>query len=234
MGDKHISTQFDVELNAISTRLMEMGGMVEAQLQQGIEAFVSLDATIADGVLSDEKLINQLELEIDHDISSVIGRRQPTARDLRLLIAMSRMTSNLERAGDEIARICRMVKLLADRPELNRVPRIELRTAAEMASMLLHKSLDAFARLDEHMALTILKEDDLIDREYEGFVRKLLTYVLEDTRAITGAIDMLFVAKAVERIGDHAKNLAESTIYVVKGQDVRHASLDRVESLVKP
>ncbi len=212
MGDKHISTQFDVELNAISTRLMEMGGMVEAQLQQGIEAFVSLDATIADGVLSDEKLINQLELEIDHDISSVIGRRQPTARDLRLLIAMSRMTSNLERAGDEIARICRMVKLLADRPELNRVPRIELRTAAEMASMLLHKSLDAFARLDEHMALTILKEDDLIDREYEGFVRKLLTYVLEDTRAITGAIDMLFVAKAVERIGDHAKNLAESTI----------------------
>jgi phosphate transport system protein len=234
MGDKHISTQFDVELNAISTRLMEMGGMVEAQLQQGIEAFVSLDATIADGVLSDEKLINQLELEIDHDISSVIGRRQPTARDLRLLIAMSRMTSNLERAGDEIARICRMVKLLADRPELNRVPRIELRTAAEMASMLLHKSLDAFARLDEHMALTILKEDDLIDREYEGFVRKLLTYVLEDTRAITGVIDMLFVAKAVERIGDHAKNLAESTIYVVKGQDVRHASLDRVESLVKP
>lgn len=234
MGDKHISTQFDVELNAISTRLMEMGGMVEAQLQQGIEAFVSLDATIADGVLSDEKLINQLELEIDHDISSVIGRRQPTARDLRLLIAMSRMTSNLERAGDEIARICRMVKLLADRPELNRVPRIELRTAAEMASMLLHKSLDAFARLDEHMALTILKEDDLIDREYEGFVRKLLTYVLEDTRTITGAIDMLFVAKAVERIGDHAKNLAESTIYVVKGQDVRHASLDRVESLVKP
>jgi phosphate transport system protein len=234
MGDKHISTQFDVELNAISTRLMEMGGMVEAQLQQGIEAFVSLDTSIADGVLSDEKLINQLELEIDHDISSVIGRRQPTARDLRLLIAMSRMTSNLERAGDEIARICRMVKLLADRPELNRVPRVELRTAAEMASMLLHKSLDAFARLDEHMALTILKEDDLIDREYEGFVRKLLTYVLEDTRAITGVIDMLFVAKAVERIGDHAKNLAESTIYVVKGQDVRHASLARVESLVKP
>jgi len=234
MGDKHISTQFDVELNAISTRLMEMGGMVEAQFRHSIESFVTLDTTIADTVLSDEKRVNQLELEIDHDISSVIGSRQPTAIDLRLLIAMSRMTSNLERAGDEVARICRMVKLLADRPELNRVPRVELSTAAELASTLLHKSLDAFARLDEHMALSILKEDDLIDREYEGFVRKLLTYVLEDTRAITGVIDMLFVAKAVERVGDHAKNLAESTIYVVKGQDVRHSSLARVESLVKP
>ena len=233
MSGKQISSQFDSELNAISTRVMEMGGVVELQLRTAIAALSDMDVEAADNVIELETEVNNFELELDHDISSIIGRRQPTARDLRLLMAMARTTGNLERAGDEVTKMARMVHSIIQSGEARSLPTSELRSASEMAVNLLRKSLDAIARLDVHMALTIIKEDDLIDQEYNGFLRKLMTYIMEDPRTISASLNLLFLAKAIERVGDHAKNIAESTIYVVKGEDVRHASLESVESLVK-
>ena len=233
MGDKHISSQFDSELNGISSRAMEMGGLVESQLRQAIYAFLEMDTQAANAVLEMEVRVNAMEVEIDHDISSTIGRRQPTARDLRMLLAILKITANLERAGDEVARIARMVKLIIESGVSRSLPSSELRVASDMASALLRKSLDAFARLDTDTALTIIKDDDFIDQEYDGFLRKLMTYIMEDPRTISPSLNLLFLAKAIERIGDHAKNIAECTIYVAKGTDVRHTAPADRELAVK-
>ncbi|MDO7738924.1 MAG: phosphate signaling complex protein PhoU, partial [Burkholderiaceae bacterium] len=198
MSGKHISSQFDSELNAISTRVMEMGGVVELQLRTAIAALSDMDVEAADNVIELETEVNNFELELDHDISSIIGRRQPTARDLRLLMAMARTTGNLERAGDEVTKMARMVHSIIQSGEARSLPTSELRSASEMAVNLLRKSLDAIARLDVHMALTIIKEDDLIDQEYNGFLRKLMTYIMEDPRTISASLNLLFLAKAIE------------------------------------
>ena len=200
MSGKHISSQFDSELNAISTRVMEMGGVVELQLRTAIAALSDMDVEAADNVIELETEVNNFELELDHDISSIIGRRQPTARDLRLLMAMARTTGNLERAGDEVTKMARMVHSIIQSGEARSLPTSELRSASEMAVNLLRKSLDAIARLDVHMALTIIKEDDLIDQEYNGFLRKLMTYIMEDPRTISASLNLLFLAKAIERV----------------------------------
>ncbi len=232
MGDKHISSQFDAELNAISTHVLEMGGLVESQLHQAVYALTHLSMETADQVLETENRINQMEVNIDHEIISTIGRRQPTARDLRFLMAISRTTQNLERAGDEIARVARMVKLIIESGSPRSLPISELRMAAELAAGMLRKALDSFARLDTPMALAIIKEDDAIDGEYNGFLRKLITYMMEDPRTISPSLNLLFLAKSLERVGDHAKNIAEQIIFVVKGEDVRHTTVEKVESLV--
>ena len=180
-----------------------------------------------------EARVNAMEVEIDRELSSIIARRQPTARDLRLLIAISKTTANLERVGDEADKIARMVKSIIESGAARALPSSELRVAADLASGLLRKALDAFARLDTDAALSILKEDDVIDNEFDGFVRKLITYMMEDPRMISPSLDLLFLAKAIERIGDHAKNIAEFIIYVVKGADVRHTSMEQIESVVR-
>ena len=232
MSDKHLSSQFDSELTAVSTRVMEMGGLVEAQIRTAVYALAQFSSEAATQVMDAESRVNTMEVEIDHDLSSIIARRQPTARDLRLLIAISKTTANLERAGDEAEKIARMVKAINASGTARTLPASELRVVSDLASALLRKSLDAFARLDASMALSILKEDDAIDREFDGFVRKLITYMMEDPRTISSSLDLLFVAKAIERIGDHAKNIAEFTIYVVKGADVRHTPMEMIESVV--
>jgi len=233
MSDKHLSSQFDSELTAVSTRVMEMGGLVESQIRTAVYALAQFSSEAAMQVMDAESRVNTMEVEIDHDLSSIIARRQPTARDLRLLIAISKTTANLERAGDEAEKIARMVKAINDSGTARTLPASELRVVSDLASALLRKSLDAFARLDATMALSILKEDDAIDKEFDGFVRKLITYMMEDPRTISSSLDLLFVAKAIERIGDHAKNIAEFTIYVVKGADVRHTPMEHIESLVR-
>lgn len=232
MSDKHISSQFDAELNSISTHVLEMGGLVESQLHQAVYALVNLSTESADQVLANETKINQMEMQIDHEIISTIGRRQPTARDLRFLMAISRTTQNLERAGDEVARIARMVKSIIQSGSPRNLPSKELRVAADLAAALLRKTLDSFARLDTAMAVSIIKEDHQIDDEYNGFMRKLITYIMEDPRTISPSLDLLFLAKSIERVGDHAKNIAEQIIFIVMGADVRHTSMDKVESVV--
>ncbi|MFM7848079.1 MAG: phosphate signaling complex protein PhoU [Rubrivivax sp.] len=234
MPDKHLSTQFDAELSGVSTRVLEMGGLVESQVSRAITALVSIEADLAGQVLRDEERVNRMEVEIDRDLSGIIARRQPTARDLRLLIAISKIIANLERVGDEAARIARVVQRLAavGMPG-RRLPVGDLQFECDLAVAQLRKSLDAFARLDTRMALEVLKHDDQIDQEFEGMMRKLITYMMEDPRTISSSIDLVFVAKAVERVGDHAKNLAEAVIYIVKGADVRHTPMVDIESVAK-
>ena len=235
MPDKHLSTQFDSELSAISTRVLEMGGLVEAQVAQAVYALSNFSSEVANQVLKQEELVNSMEVEIDRDLSTIIARRQPTARDLRLLIAISKAIANLERIGDEAARIARMAQRLLNSGFSNRMrlPVSDLAYECELATKQLRKVLDAFARLDTQAALDVLRHDDQIDQEFEGLMRKLVTYMMEDPRTISSAIDLVFVAKAIERVGDHAKNLAEVIIYIVKGTDVRHNSLDTVESMAR-
>jgi phosphate transport system protein len=231
--DKHISSQFDAELGSVSTRVLELGGLVESQIRHAVYSLSQFNTEVADQVIATESQVNSMEVEIDRDLSSIIARRQPTARDLRLLIAISKITANLERAGDESEKIARMVKSIIGSGSARALPSSELRIASDLASGLLRKALDAFARLDVTEAVSILKEDDLIDAEFDGFVRKLVTYMMEDPRTISASLDLLFVAKAIERIGDHSKNIAEFVIYVVKGADVRHIALADVESAVQ-
>jgi phosphate transport system protein len=233
MPDKHLSTQFDSELSGVSSRVMELGGLVESQIRQAIYALSQFSVEVADQVTAAEVRVNAMEVDIDRELSSIIARRQPTARDLRLLIAISKTTANLERVGDEAEKIARMVRSIINSGAPRALPSLELRVAADLASGLLRKALDAFARLDTTAALSIMKEDDLIDREFDGFVRKLVTYMMEDPRMISPSLDLLFLAKALERIGDHAKNIAEFIIYVVKGADIRHTSLEQIESVLK-
>ncbi|WP_288481938.1 phosphate signaling complex protein PhoU [uncultured Acidovorax sp.] len=232
MPEKHLSTQFDSELNSVSSRVMELGGLVESQIRQAIYALSQFSMEAVEQVASIEQRVNAMEVEIDHELSSIIARRQPTARDLRLLIAFSKATANLERMGDEAHKMARMVKSIIESGAARSLPSSDLRMAADLASDLLRKALDAFARLDTKAALDILKEDDLIDKEFDGFVRKLVTYMMEDPRTISASLDLLFLAKAIERIGDHSKNVAELIIYLVKGKDVRHAAMNDIESAV--
>ncbi|MFZ2124085.1 MAG: phosphate signaling complex protein PhoU [Rhodoferax sp.] len=233
MPEKHLSSQFDSELSAVSTRVMELGGLVESQIRQAIYALSQFSVEVADQVTAAEVKVNAMEVEIDRDLSSIIARRQPTARDLRLLIAISKATANLERVGDEAEKIARMVRSIIQSGAPRSLPSLELRVASDMASGLLRKALDAFARLDTTAALAILKEDNLIDQEFDGFMRKLITYMMEDPRMISPSLDLLFLAKAIERIGDHAKNIAELIIYIVKGADVRHTPMAEIESVLK-
>ncbi len=235
MSDKHLSTQFDAELSGISTRVLEMGGLVESQVAQAVDALTRFSGDMALQVLAREETVNTMEVEIDRDLSTIIARRQPTARDLRLLIAISKVIANLERVGDEAARVARTVRRLVESGVSSppRLPVNDLVFESELATKQLRKALDAFARLDTEKALEVLKQDDQIDQEFEGLLRKLITFMMEDPRTISSSIDLVFVAKAIERVGDHAKNLAEVIIYVVKGTDVRHNPVATIENLMR-
>jgi phosphate transport system protein len=235
MNERHISSQFDADLCEVSTSLLQMGGLAEQQVSQAVYALTHFSGETASQVLQQEARVNQMEVEIDSALQRVIAMRQPAAVDLRLLIAISKATANLERVGDEAARIARTVHRLIDAGLSTRLrlPVSDVAYESELATAQLRKALDAFARLDANQALEVLKHDDVIDTEFDGLLRKLITYMMEDPRTIGSSIDLVFVAKAIERVGDHAKNIAEATIYVVKGTDVRHAPVETVESVVR-
>ena len=232
MPDKHLSTQFDTDLNVISNNLMRLGGLVESQVSQAIYALSKSSAEVAEEVLEIENEVNALEIEIDHEIASFIARRQPTAGDLRLLVAMSKTTANLERAGDEAAKIARKVTSIVNGVTPLALPFSELRVRGGLATELLRKTLDAFTRLDVQTAVSILQNDGVFDREFDGLMRKLITYMMEDPRTISASLDLIFIAKSIERIGDHSRNIAEVIIYIVEGRDVRHTFFAGIESSV--
>lgn len=233
MPEKHLSSQFDVELGQISTLVLQMGGMVESQLHQAIYALQHLSVETADQVMKLEDKVDSMEIEIDREISSVIGRRQPTARDLRLLIGVSKTTANLERAGDEATRSSEVGRERGMPLSMMDLTMHAMRVASELATGALRKVLDAFARLDVEASLAIINDDLHLDAEYDGFLRKLITYMMEDPRTISPSLNLLFLAKAVERIGDHAKNIAEATIYIVRGTDVRHTTPEQREAALQ-
>jgi len=232
MPDKHLSTQFDADLEVISNNLMRLGGLVESQVSQAIYALSKSSAEVAEEVLEIENEVNALEIEIDREIASFIARRQPTAGDLRLLVAMSKTTANLERAGDEAAKIARKVTSIVNGVAPLALPFSELRVCGGLATELLRKTLDAFTRLDVQTAVSILQNDGVFDREFDGFIRKLITYMMEDPRTISASLDLIFIAKSIERIGDHSRNIAEFIIYIVEGRDVRHTFFAGIESSV--
>lgn len=229
MSDKHLSSQFDADLNAVSSKVLEMGGLVESQIINAMQALNTFDMDIVEAVILAEKRLNTMEVEIDEECSNIIARRQPAARDLRLLMAISKTITNLERAGDEAEKIAKRVKRIDEDGMGRNVNIAEIKLSGEMAVSILRRALDAFARLDTVAAAQIVRDDKAIDEEFRAFVRKLITYMMEDPRMISAGLDYLFIAKAVERIGDHAKNIAEFIIYIVKGTDVRHVSRDQLE-----
>ena len=229
MSDKHLSSQFDADLNLLSSKVLEMGGLIEAQITRAMQALNAFDAEIADQVIAAEDTVNTMEVAIDEECSNIIARRQPAARDLRLLLAISKTITNLERAGDEAEKIAKRVKRLMEDSAARTVNIAEIKVSGDMAVTILRRALDAFARLDTVAAAQIVRDDKAIDEEFRAFVRKLVTYMMEDPRTISAGLEYLFIAKAIERIGDHAKNIAEFIIYIVKGTDVRHKSRDALE-----
>lgn len=229
MTEKQLSSQFDADLNLLSSRLLEMGGHVEAQIARAMHALDTFDMTIVEQVLEDGHRLDAMEIDIDEEVSNIIARRQPAARDLRLLMSVSKTFSNLERAGDEARKIAKRTRRI-DKDRAARTLNIaEIKVSGQMASHMLRRALDAFAWLDTVAATQIVQDDQAIDQEFRAFVRKLVSYMMEDPRYISVGLDYLFVAKAIERIGDHATNIAEFIVYVVKGTDVRHLSRKHLE-----
>jgi phosphate transport system protein len=234
MPDKHSSTQFEAELDQLQARVLEMGQLAGNQLKLAVYSLAHFSPEVASQVLIDERRLNMLEVELDKEASLIIARRQPTAGDLRLLVAVSKTGANLERIGDEAARIARTVQRLVSSGVSTRMrqPAADLSYAAELAGTQLHRTLESFQSMDAKQAFEVIKQDNKIDAEFEGFLRKLVTYMLEDPRTISASIDFVFVAKAIERVGDHAKNVAEQVIYIVTGRDVRHVPMGDVETAV--
>lgn len=224
----HTSKQFDAELESIRTRVLQMGGMVEQQIERAMEGFTSGDMTIINHVIEQDHQVNLLEIEMDGACSHIIAKRQPAAGDLRMIMTVIKTITDLERVGDEAKKIAKMARSI-HAGEGGVVPRIELKHAASLATEMLHKALDAFARLDLHVAAEVVRQDAQVDSEFKAIMRQLITYVMEDPRCISRGLDVLFTAKSIERIGDHAKNISEYVIYMVKGRDVRHTSVEEIE-----
>jgi phosphate transport system protein len=225
----HISRQFDADLEAIRANVLQMGGLVESQIKSAVESLLNSDIALMNQVIENDHRVNALEVKIDEACSQVIARRQPAAGDLRLVMAVIKTITDLERIGDEAEKIARMAKLLSQRSGVV-LPRYqEIKHAAEIALDMLRKALDAFARLDVTTAAQVVRLDDQVDDEFRAIMRYLITFMMEDARTISTSLEILFVAKAIERIGDHAKNISEYVIYMVKGRDVRHITPDEIE-----
>ena len=224
MEKVHISSQFDADLEVVRSRLLQMGGMVEEQLRNAIAVYTGADRKLAEQIKAVEDSINMLEIELDDRCTHLIARRQPTAGDLRLIMAVIKITTDLERVGDEAAKIGRIASQMHDQGVVNLFGFSDVHVTANMAIGMLKDSLDAFARIDSGAAERIVKQDRQIDNEFRSILRELITFMMEDPRTISTALGVVWIAKALERVGDHAKNIAEYVIYVADGTDVRHSS----------
>ena len=229
----HISQQFNAELEDIRSKVLAMGGLVEQQIQDAIKALVTADVELAEGVVKNDVKINALEVNIDEECARILARRQPAASDLRLIVAVIKTITDLERIGDEAEKVARMAAELADldRP---RSQYHETQTLGESVQRMVHDALDAFARMDVDAALKVAQYDEEVDHKYEGILRQLITHMMEDPRSIKRVMDVIWSVRALERIGDHAKNICEYIIYLVKGKDVRHLGLDAIEKEISP
>lgn len=228
----HISQQFNEELEQVKNHLLEMGGLVERQVGDAIKSLIDADSELAVNVRANDKLINQMELDIDEECTRIIARRQPAASDLRLIIASSKAVNDLERIGDESAKIARLAIKLCDEGESPR-GYVEVRHIGDRVRRMTQAALTAFARLDVEGALAVAQEDKDVDLEYESAMRELVTFMMEDPRSIKRVMNVIWSLRALERIGDHARNIAESVIYLVKGKDVRHSSIDEMQRQIR-
>ncbi|MBL8381146.1 MAG: phosphate signaling complex protein PhoU [Burkholderiales bacterium] len=223
MNKEHISTQYDADLEEIRTRMLQMGGLVEQQVRQALAAYGSGELELLEEVRRNEEKVNALEVEMDNRCNHVIARRQPTAGDLRLVMAVVKAVTDLERVGDEAAKIARIARQLHGRGMVELPGFSDVHVAAGIAVGMLKDALDAFARIDAEAAKRIILKDLQIDSEFRSILRELITFMMEDPRTISTALDVVWIAKALERVGDHAKNIAEYVVFVAEGMDVRHS-----------
>jgi phosphate transport system protein len=222
---EHTSKQYDQELESLRSRMLRMGGLVESQIRDAIDGFGTGDGAVIQRVLDTEGQVDRAEVDIDGDCSHIIVKRQPAAGDLRLIMAIGKAVTDLERIGDEAEKVARMSREIHARGALQVQRFASIRHVADIAVGMLRRSLDAFARLDAAQANDVIRDDLAIDAEFRSILRQLITFMMEDPRTISSALETLWIAKAIERIGDHAKNIAEHVIYIAEGTDVRHAAV---------
>ncbi|MBU2863843.1 phosphate signaling complex protein PhoU [Reinekea forsetii] len=227
--EKHTSAQFTAELEQARKHLMQMGGLVEQQLEMAFNALQNVDTKVAEQTITLDKEVNEMEVKIDEECTQILARRNPAASDLRFIIAVTRAVNDLERIGDEASKIAKQALEIAD---AGNGPQsfVELRHIGEKVRQMVQQALDSFARLDTDQALSVLQQDKAVDLEYGTAIRTLVTKMMEDPRMISHALNVMWALRSLERIGDHARNIGESVIYLVKGKDVRHKKLANIEA----
>lgn len=230
--DQHISQQFNSDLEHLRTHLLELGGIVEAQVVDAVKAIETADGGLAERVLQTEREIDRREINLDRECTLILARRQPAASDLRLVLMVTKTTHDLERMGDEAEKIAKMA--IAINEDGGASPRgyVELRHIATNVINMVNACLDAFARYDVTQAIKVVRDDNTVDMEYRSALRELITYMMEDPRSISRVMNILWALRALERIGDHARNIAENVIYMVHGMDVRHIPLAEIEQKI--
>jgi len=226
---QHISHKFDEEMEGLRNKVLKMGGLVEQQINGAINALQNTDAQAAEIIIRRDHKVNALEVIIDEACTQILARRQPAATDLRMVVAVIKTITDLERIGDEAEKIAKMALNLADNDVSFNQHYAGIRHLGEQVKRMVHDVLDAYARLDVDAALKVVRDDEDADKEYQDLIRMLITYMMEDPRTISEVLDVIWAARALERIGDHAKNIGEYVIYLVKGKDIRHLDLDEVE-----
>lgn len=228
---EHTLRKFDTELQEIRRGVLQMGGLVEAQVTKALDGLRSGDIELLEAVIQGDKEVNLAQIKLDDACTHIIARQQPAAGDLRLVLATIKAASDLERIGDEAKKIAKAARRL-HQSEVKFTPRVGLSQATDIAIEMLRTALDAFARVNADNIDEMRRKDAEVDSGFKGIMRQLITYMMEDPRTISASLDLLFLAKAIERIGDHSKNVAELVIYLVKGKDVRHTTMDEIESAV--
>lgn len=227
---EHLSTQFDSELDDVRARVTRMGGLVEEQVRAATLAIAEGDVDLAEKTIARDTEVDTLEIEIDSFCTHVVARRQPAAVDLRMIMSISKTVTDLERIGDEAKKIAKSTRKIFERGLATSTPQImAVRHMGDQCAAMLHDVLNAFVRMDAEAALQIVRRDKEIDQHFRAITRELVTYMMEDPRTISTALDIIFSVKSMERIGDHCKNIAKDVIYIVNGRDVRHLSLDALE-----
>ena len=226
---QHVSSQFDEELSRLRTHVLQMGGLVETQISSAIEAYTTGEVASVKTIVDTDRKVNDLEKAIDDDCAHVIAKRQPTASDLRLVLGISKIVTDLERAGDEAKKIAKGVRRIYEAGHMPSQYGIGIRHLAEAALTMVRQALDAFARLDGELAKAVISADNDVDVEFKSIIRQLITHMMEDPRTITTSIDIIWIARAIERIGDHAKNVSEQVIFIVEGRDIRHTKGEKAQ-----
>jgi len=227
----HISKKFDEELENVRSKVLAMGGLVEQQLVNAMKALIESDIPLAETVMENEVQVNTYEVSIDQECTKILARRQPAATDLRLVMAVTKTITDLERIGDEAEKIAKMAIDLTEKHGPKSYY-IGINAMGNLVSKMLHDALDAFARMDSQQSVMVAGKEPESDQQYIAIIRQLITYMMEDARNISGTLDAVWTARALERIGDHARNICENIIYLVEGKDVRHFSIEQMEQIL--